>query len=224
MHCSPTNNNNNNTKPFSLSLQKRNTTSTECERGKFVFRILCARFRENVRSLKDLKIFFFPLLRVKGAEAQKIHLGSQSFFFGLCPKIFGLPLPLLKKVCQNFGKKKQKEDMRRALWISFCLCCVVLARRGETFIIKGFGERKGAELFLLLTRFIKRTIYLLRFKADIPLLFFLLFLGNDDYDDDGVDESASFSLSSFTRLLCWSRGDSTDDDGKDAVITTQKQV
>ena len=68
------------------------------------------------------------------------------------------------------------------------------------FIIKGFGERKGAELFLLLTRFIERTIYLLRFKADIPLLFFLLFLGNDDYD--GVDESASFSLSSFTRLLC----------------------
>ena len=83
------------------------------------------------------------------------------------------------------------------------LSCVVLARRGETlFIIKGFGERKGAELLLLLTRFIERTIYLLRFKADIPLLFFLLFLGNDDYDDDGVDESASFSLSSFTRLLC----------------------
>ena len=83
------------------------------------------------------------------------------------------------------------------------LSCVVLARRGETLcIVKGFGERKGAELFLLLTRFIERTIYHLRFKADIPLLFFLLFLGNDDYDDDGVDESASFSLSSFTRLLC----------------------
>jgi len=42
------------------------------------------------------------------------------------------------------------------------------------FIIKGFGERKGAEeLFLLLTRFIERTIYHPRFKADIPLLFFL---------------------------------------------------
>ena len=54
----------------------------------------------------------------------------------------------------------------------------------------------------MLTRFIERTIYHLRFQADIPLLFFLLFLGNDDYDDDGVDESASFSLSSFTRLLC----------------------
>ena len=85
------------------------------------------------------------------------------------------------------------------------LSCVVLARRGETLciIIKGFGERKGAALFLLLTRCIERTIYHPRFKADIPLLFFLLFLGNDDYDDDGVDdESASFSLSSFTRLLC----------------------
>jgi len=54
------------------------------------------------------------------------------------------------------------------------LSCVVLARRGETlFIIKGFGERKGAELLLLLTRFIERTIYHPRFKADIPLLFFL---------------------------------------------------
>ena len=82
------------------------------------------------------------------------------------------------------------------------LLCCSRAKRRDLFIIKGFGERKGAELFLLLTRFIERTIYLLRFKADIPLLFFLLFLGNDDYDDDGVDESASFSLSSFTRLLC----------------------
>jgi hypothetical protein len=64
---------------------------------------ICARFRENVRSLKDLKISLFPLLRVKGAEAhKKMYLGSQSFFFFWsldCP-LFGLPLvPLLKKVC-----------------------------------------------------------------------------------------------------------------------------
>ena len=154
-----------------------------------------------------------------------MHLGSQSFFLVSIAHFLVFRCHFWRRSACHFGKKKQKEDMRRALWISsFCLCCVVLARRGETFIIKGFGERKGAELLLLLTRFIERTIYHLRFKADIPLLFFLLFLGNDDYDDDGVDESASFSLSSFTRLLCWSRGDSTDDDGKDAVITTQKQV
>jgi len=70
-----------------------------------------------VRSEKDLKISLFPLSRVKGAEAQKnVFRVTVIFFFGLdCPKIFGLPfLPLLKKVCP-FGKKKQKEDMRRAL-------------------------------------------------------------------------------------------------------------
>jgi len=157
-----------------------------------------------VRSEKDLKISLFPLLRVKGAEAQKNAFRVTVIFFGLDCPLFGLPLPLLKKVCLPLWKKeaKRRHETSTVNQQLLSLCCVVLARRGETFIIKGFGERKGAELLLLLTRFIERTIYHLRFKADIPLLFFLLFLGNDDYDDDGVDESASFSLSSFTRLLC----------------------
>ena len=51
-----------------------------------------------MRSEKDLKISLFPLLRVKGAEAQKNAFRVTVIFFGLdCPKIFGLPLPLWKK-------------------------------------------------------------------------------------------------------------------------------
>jgi hypothetical protein len=88
-------------------------------------------------------------------------------------------VPLLKKVCPLPLWKKEAKRRHETSTVNqqlLSLSCVVLARRGETlFIIKGFGERKGAELFLLLTRFIERTIYHLRFKADIPLLFFLLF-------------------------------------------------
>jgi hypothetical protein len=162
-----------------------------------------------------------------------MYLGSQSFFF------FGLSIAhfLVFRWCHfwrrsapcHFGKKKQKEDMRRAHCESaafvFKLCCSRAKRRDFVYHHKRLWWKKGSGVvFVVDTLYIERTIYHLRFTADIPLLFFLLFLGNDDYDDDGVDESASFSLSSFTRLLCWSRGDSTDDDGKDAVITTQKQV
>ena len=130
-----------------------------------------------MRSLKDLKISLFPLLRVKGAEAQKNAFRvTVIFFFGLdCPKLFGLPLPLLKKVCLPLWKKEAKRRHETSTVNQLFVFVVLFSReRGETlFITKGFGERKGAELFLLLTRFIERTIYLLRFNADIPLLFFL---------------------------------------------------
>lgn len=100
-----------------------------------------------------------------------MHLGSQSFFFwSRVPKTFW------SSFSATFGKKeaKRRHETSTVNQQLLSLSCVVLARRGETlFIIKGFGERKGAELLLLLTRFIERTIYLLRFKADIPLLFFL---------------------------------------------------
>ena len=69
---------------------------------------MCARFRENVRSEKDLKIFF-PLLRVKGAEAQKNAFRVTVIFFLVSIAHF-----LVFLFC-HFGKKKQKEDMRRAL-------------------------------------------------------------------------------------------------------------
>ena len=142
---------------------------------------MCARFRENVRSLKDLKISLFPLSRVKGAERhKKMHLGSQSFFFGSrLPKKFWSSFSATFEEGPPLWKKeaKRRHETSTVNQQLLSLSCVVLAaRRGETlFIVKGFGERKGAELLLLLlTRFIERTIYhLLRFKADSPLLFFL---------------------------------------------------
>jgi hypothetical protein len=63
-----------------------------------------------------------------------------------CQKIFGLPfLPLWKK------EAKRRHETSTVNQQLLSLSCVVLAaRRGETlFIVKGFGERKGAELFLL---------------------------------------------------------------------------
>ena len=75
MHCSPTNNNNNNNNtnnPFSLSLslQKRNTIpALNAKEGNVRLEYyIYARFRENVRSLKDLKISLFPLLRCASKE------------------------------------------------------------------------------------------------------------------------------------------------------------
>ena len=64
---------------LSLSLQKRNnTTSAECERGVRLEYYMRARMNgsddvcgENVSSLKDLKTFLFPPLRVRGAGHQK---------------------------------------------------------------------------------------------------------------------------------------------------------
>jgi hypothetical protein len=75
-----------------------------------------------------------------------MHLGSQSFFFfGLdCPKIFGLPFPPL-------WKKEAKRRHETSTVNQQLLSLLLFSReRGETlFIVKGFGERKGAELFLL---------------------------------------------------------------------------
>ena len=85
-----------------------------------------------------------------------MYLGSQSFFFlgslDFCP-LFGLPLvPLLKKVLPLW-KKEAKRRHETSTFVNqqlLSLLCVVLARRGETLciIVKGFGERKRAELFL----------------------------------------------------------------------------
>jgi len=71
---------------------------------------MCARFRENVRSLKDLKISLFPLSRVKGAEAQKNTFRVTVIFF-----LVSSAQKFLVFLFRHFGKKKQKEDMRRAL-------------------------------------------------------------------------------------------------------------
>ena len=115
-----------------------------------------ARFRENVRSLKDLKISLFPLLFAKERRHKKNVFRVTVIFFlvSRLPKNFwssaatfeeGLLLPLWKK------EAKRRHETSTVNQQLLSLSCVVLAaRRGETlFIVKGFGERKGAELFLL---------------------------------------------------------------------------
>jgi len=92
---------------------------------------MCARFRENVRSEKDLKIFF-PLLRVKGAEAQKNAFRVTVIFFGLDCPLFGLPLPLLKKVCLPLWKKEAKRRHETSTvnqQLLSLLCCSRAKRR-----------------------------------------------------------------------------------------------
>ena len=74
---------------------------------------------ENVSSLKDLKTFLFPPLRVRGAGHQKIHLGSQSKFL----VSFG------KKETLNEREKKKIRDENCEE--AFCLCCVLFSRKEE---------------------------------------------------------------------------------------------
>ena len=112
MHCSPTNNNNNNTNnPFSLSLslfKKGILPALNAKEGNLCLEYyICARALERMCGLKDLKkIFFFPLLRVKGAEAQKNTFRvTANFFFGLSAQKF-----LVFRSAPLWKKEAQKEE------------------------------------------------------------------------------------------------------------------
>ena len=93
-----------------------------------MFRILYmrARFRENVRSERFKKIFFFPLLRVKGAEAQKNTFRVTVIFF-----LVSLPKNFWSSALPHFGKKKHKKKRHETRTVnqSFRLCCCSRAKK-----------------------------------------------------------------------------------------------
>ena len=149
---------------LSLSLQKRNnTTSAECERGVRLEYYMRARMNgsddvcgENVSSLKDLKTFLFPPLRVRGAGHQKIHLGSQSKFL----VSFG------KRETQNEREKKKIRDENCEE--AFCLCCVLFSRKEERRLYKR-RWKKGSGVVAVDA--LSEDNLPLRFKADSSSLF-----------------------------------------------------
>ena len=88
---------------------------------------ICARALERMCGLKDLKKnFFFPLLRVKGAEAQKNTFRVTVIFF-----LVSLPKNFWSSALPHFGKKKHKKKRHETRTVnqSFRLCCCSRAKK-----------------------------------------------------------------------------------------------